>query len=67
MLLDADGFNFSASSESQAIDTAEYGTTFTSEEFVLARIAENMGADKLIHKKPVHFWNHQDAYVLART
>lgn len=66
VLLDADGFNFSASSESQAIDTAEYGTTFTTEEFVLARIAENMGADKLIHKIPVHFWNHQDAYVLVR-
>lgn len=66
VLLDAEGFNFAASSESQAIDTAEYGTTFTSEEFVLARIAENMGADKLIHKNPVHFWNHQDAYVLAR-
>lgn len=64
--LDAEGFHFAASSESQAIDTAEYGTAFTSEEFVLARIAENMGADKLIHKVPVHFWNHQDAYVVAR-
>ncbi len=64
--LDADGFFFAPSSESQAIDVHEYGTAFTSEAFVLARIAENMGRQQLIHKAPVHFWNHQDAYVIAR-
>ena len=62
--LDEDGYFFAASSESTAIDEQEYGTTFTSEAFVLARIAETLGADKLVHKSPVHFWNHQDAYVL---
>lgn len=64
--LDADGFFFAASSESQAIDVEEYGTAFTSEAFVRARIAETVGADRLIHQAPVHFWNHQDAYVLQR-
>lgn len=64
--LDEEGYFFAASSESSAIDEQEYGTTFTSEDFVLARIAETVGADKLIHKMPVHFWNHQDAYVLRK-
>lgn len=64
--LDAEGYFFAASSESSAIGGQEYGTTFTSEPFVLARIAETLGADKLVHKAPVHFWNHQDAYVLRK-
>ena len=64
--LDEEGYFFAASSESTAIDEQEYGTTFTSEPFVLARIAETLGADKLVHKMPVHFWNHQDAYVLRK-
>lgn len=65
--LDDEGYFFAASSESTAIDEQEYGTTFTSEAFVLARIAETVGADKLVHKMPVHFWNHQDAYVLRKS
>lgn len=64
--LDEEGYFFAASSESTAIDEQEYGTTFTSEAFVLARIAETVGADKLMHRMPVHFWNHQDAYVLRK-
>ncbi|MDP3230301.1 MAG: class I SAM-dependent methyltransferase [Acidovorax sp.] len=64
--MDEEGYFFAASSESTAIDEQEYGTTFTSEAFVLARIAETLGADKLVHKSPVHFWNHQDAYVLRK-
>ena len=64
--LDDEGFFFAASSESNAIDAQEYGTTFTAPEFVLARIAETAGADRLVHQAPVHFWNHQDAYVLRK-
>ncbi len=64
--LDDEGFFFAPSSESNAIDRFEYGTTFTSEEFVRARIAETVGADALVHVAPVQFWNHQDAYVLAK-
>ena len=64
--LDDEGYFFAASSESTAIDEQEYGTTFTSEAFVLARIAETVGTDKLVYRRPVHFWNHQDAYVLRK-
>ena len=64
--LDQDGFFFAASSESNAIVVQEYGTTFTAPEFVRARIAETVGAHQLVHEAPVHFWNHQDAYVLRK-
>lgn len=66
VVLDEDGFYFVASSESNAIDAQEYGTSFTSEAFVLKAIQEALGVDCLVHKAPVHFWNHQDAYVLRR-
>lgn len=64
--LDDEGFFFAPSSESNAIDANEYGTAFTSERFVLDRIAETWGGDALRHRSLVHFWNHQDAYVLQR-
>ncbi|WP_353361735.1 class I SAM-dependent methyltransferase [Acidovorax sp. FG27] len=64
--LDADGFFFAPSSESNAIDANEYGTAFTSEAFVLKEIAEVWGPDALQHHALVHFWNHQDAYVLRK-
>lgn len=64
--LDAEGFFFAPSSESHAIDVHEYGTTFTAPEFVLARIAEVVGAEHLAHQANTHFWNHQDAYVLRK-
>lgn len=64
--LDDEGFFFAPSSESNAIDPNEYGTTFTSEAFVRARIAETVGAERLVHVAPVQFWNHQDAYVLVK-
>ena len=66
VVLDNEGFFFAPSSESHAIDAQEYGTAFTSEAFVLQSIADTLGADCLAHKAPVHFWNHQDAYVLRR-
>ena len=66
VVLDNEGFFFAPSSESHAIDAQEYGTAFTSEAFVLQSIADTLGADCLVHKAPVHFWNHQDAYVLRR-
>lgn len=64
--LDDDGFFFAPSSESHAIDANEYGTAFTSEAFVRARIAETVGAEHLVHVAPLQFWNHQDAYVLHK-
>ncbi|GAB2455469.1 hypothetical protein GCM10027082_02500 [Comamonas humi] len=64
--LDAEGFFFAPSSESHAIDPNEYGTAFTTEAFVRARIAETVGADRLEYFAPVQFWNHQDVYVLRK-
>ena len=64
--LDDEGFFFAPVSESHAIDQQEYGMTFTSEEFVRRQIDAVMGIDKLVHFSPVHFWNHQDAFVLRR-
>lgn len=62
--LDAEGFFFTPTSESHVIDYQEYGITFTSDAFVRNQIAQVMGLDKLVRFAPVHFWNHQDAYVL---
>jgi SAM-dependent methyltransferase len=66
VMLDADGFFFAPSSESNAIDVDEYGTAFTSESFVKAQILEHLGEGALLHCSPVHFWHHQDAYVVCR-
>ena len=65
--LDEEGFFFAPASESTAIDPNEYGTAFTTEAFVRARIAETVGSDKLEYFAPVQFWNHQDVYVLRKT
>ena len=64
--LDDEGFFFAPASESHAIDPNEYGTAFTTEAFVRARIAETVGADTLEYFAPVQFWNHQDVYVLRK-
>ena len=66
VVLDDEGFFFAPSSESHAIDPQAYGTTFTSEAFVRARIAEQCGAGSLVRFEPVQFWNHQDAWVLRK-
>jgi SAM-dependent methyltransferase len=63
---DEEGFFFAPSSESQAIDVEQYGTTFTSEDFVQSQIEQTVGRDVLQHKALLQFWNHQDAYVLHR-
>lgn len=64
--MDAEGFFFAASSESQAIDAQEYGTAFTSPDFVRARMAECVGTARLQRFAPVWFWHHQDAWVLHK-
>ena len=64
--LDEQGFHFTPSSESNAINQQEYGTAFTSDSFVRGQIAERASDHaKLIHL-PVYFWHHQDAYALVR-
>ncbi len=64
--LDAEGYFFTPSSESSAIDGQEYGTAFTSEAYVRARIAEHLPGARLLQFSPQHFWHHQDAYVLEK-
>lgn len=64
--LDAEGYFFTPSSESNAIDGQEYGTTFTSEAYVRARIAEHLPGAHLLQFAPQHFWHHQDAFVVQR-
>lgn len=64
--LDAEGYFFTPSSESSAIDGQEYGTAFTSEAYVRARIAEHLPGARLLRFSPQHFWHHQDAYVLEK-
>ena len=64
--LDAEGFFFAASSESQAIDAQEYGTAFTNPAFVQARMAECAGQARLLRMAPTWFWHHQEAWVLQR-
>ena len=64
--LDGQGFFFAPSSESQAIEVAEYGTTFTSDAFVQRSIAQTLDGAQVLQHAPVHFWNHQDAYVVMK-
>ena len=64
--LDADGFFFAPSSESSAINAQDYGTTFTSEAFVRARVAECLPGMRLARFAPAWFWHHQDAVVIMR-
>ena len=65
--LDDSGFFFAPSSESSAVDPQDYGTAFTSEQFVRAQVEEWLGEVPLLRLFPVQFWNHQDAWVVRRT
>ncbi|WP_028602017.1 SAM-dependent methyltransferase [Ottowia thiooxydans] len=64
--LDDEGFFFAPSSESNAIDAQEYGTAFTSADFVEAQITQHIGASSLLRHAPTWFWHHQDAWVIQR-
>ncbi|MDF1486396.1 class I SAM-dependent methyltransferase [Ramlibacter sp. H39-3-26] len=64
--LDSRGYFFVPSSESNAIDGADYGTAFTSHAYVMAQIEECIGSGHLQEWAPRYFWAHQDAYVVAR-
>ena len=64
--LDEEGFFFTASSESNAIDAQEYGTAFSSEKYVRNRIAEHLPGARVLKFAPQHFWHHQDAWVVEK-
>jgi SAM-dependent methyltransferase len=65
ILLDEDGTFFVATSETTAIDWAEYGTSFCSIEFskTVARDAIGREADLYAERA---FWNSQDAMVICK-
>ena len=60
------GFSFSAISEQKDLDTATYGQTVTSKEFVDSRVAEIKGAEHLLFEQG-GWWGHQDLYVIRKT
>lgn len=64
--LDAEGYFFTPSSESNAIAGQEYGTAFTSEAYVRGQIAQHLPDAQVLQFAPQHFWHHQDAFVVQR-
>lgn len=63
--LGADGFAFFGGSESTALEEAQYGVTYTTEDFV--REAVKAHAPGAVHTfMPDHFWSQQDAHILRR-
>lgn len=61
---DVNGYAFFASSESNAIDGAEYGTTYTSADYVKRAIADVAPRAQVFHL-PAAFWGNQDAFVVT--
>ena len=63
--LDTGGFAFFGGSESTALDQADYGVSYTSEDFVRGAVRAN--APGAVHTfMPDHFWSQQDAHILRR-
>ncbi len=60
-----EGFAYFASSESSVLDSADYGTTFTSAAFVEQAIGGIAPREPITHI-PAAFWNYQDAWILPR-
>ncbi len=63
--LDKNGFWFSPSSEQLDINTSEYGTTITSEEFVTRTIFSELYSPMSFYSRGF-WWGHQDAYVVYK-
>lgn len=63
--LDEQAFLFYPSSESNALEGAEYGTTFTRRDWVEAT-AREVDPRARIHFEPEVFWGNQDALIICR-
>ena len=61
----ADGFWFSAQSEQQDLDTAEYGSALCTPEFVINEVERLAGASIVLYRH-AHWWDHQDLFVVKR-
>jgi cyclopropane fatty-acyl-phospholipid synthase-like methyltransferase len=63
--IDPDGFWFSPQSEQKDLDTAEYGQTIVTREFVLK---ETLGLDaEMVRAEEAAWWGHQDLYIMRKT
>jgi SAM-dependent methyltransferase len=59
------GFVFISSSESKALSGDEYGSTFTSSDYVQRAIVQHLpGA--VSHAFPARFWGNQDAFAIVK-
>jgi len=63
--LDAAGFAFFPASESKALQEAEYGTTFTSTQFVRQAIAA-VAPQAAVNHLSSAFWSYQDAWAISK-
>ncbi|MBK6653044.1 bifunctional 2-polyprenyl-6-hydroxyphenol methylase/3-demethylubiquinol 3-O-methyltransferase UbiG [Zoogloea sp.] len=59
------GFLFIPSSESKALPGEEYGSTFTSTDYVRQAISHHL-RDAAIHEFPAHFWGNQDGFAIVK-
>lgn len=59
------GFAFFAASESQALHGEQYGTTFTSAQYVQQAI-DATAAGAIVTHTPTAFWSYQDAWALRK-
>ncbi len=59
------GFFFRPTSEQQDLDSADYGTTVTTPEYVKGIIRKIRGA-RLLECREAFWWNHQDLFIVAR-
>ena len=60
------GYAFFPSSESHALEGQEYGTTFTSPEFVTQTVRREIGQQVSLVVHPEYFWANQDAVIIRR-
>jgi cyclopropane fatty-acyl-phospholipid synthase-like methyltransferase len=60
---DVDGFWFKPESEQADLQTADYGTTITSFDFVFSQI-KSISRARLIQFREALWWGHQDLFVL---
>ena len=60
-----DGFWFRPVSEQRDLDTAEYGTTAVTPEFVFGEIGERLETRDVV-RRPAYWWGHQDLYVVGK-
>jgi SAM-dependent methyltransferase len=59
------GFLFIPASESTALPGEEYGSTFTTGEYV-RKVAQTVAPEAQLRAYPGHFWGMQDGYALQR-